>query len=207
MFGTPKSEQDTEPIPPELVPKQPVEQPVQPLEKQKVEQPSPLPTAPPLEHGATVDEPQEKPEVYLARVQEKINKLAEEFAAGSINQAQFQELFDHYRREQQAVKRWIEMAPDSDAWKEATTEGKSVIIRAGHQAKALGYAIYENESGMPLNTIGQFELVIERLAQPTEPSVAPAWAAAAASRGPRRGPRPPAGAATRQTWDFASFPA
>ena len=101
---------------------------------------------------------QDRPEVYLQRVQAKINRLAEEFAAGTINQAQFQELFDHYRREQQTVKRWIQVAPESDAWKEATTEGKSVIIRAGHEARVLGYAIYENDSGMPLNTIGQFEL-------------------------------------------------
>jgi hypothetical protein len=101
---------------------------------------------------------EERPEVYLARVQAKINRLAEEFAAGMINQVQFQELFDHYRREKQTVQRWLEIAPESDAWKESTTEGKSVIIRAGHEAKVLGYAIYENDSGMPLNTIGQFEL-------------------------------------------------
>jgi hypothetical protein len=101
---------------------------------------------------------EESPEVYLARVQAKINRLAEEFAAGIINQDQFQELFDHYRKEKQTVQRWIEIAPESDAWKESTTEGKSVIIRAGHEAKVLGYAIYENDSGMPLNTIGQFEL-------------------------------------------------
>jgi hypothetical protein len=103
---------------------------------------------------ATTDQAQ----AYLRKVQEKINHLAEEFAAGVINQAQFQELYDHYRREQQNVKRWIEIAPDSDAWKEATTEGKSVIIRAGHVAKVLGYAVYENNSGMPLNTIGEFEV-------------------------------------------------
>ncbi|OGO17214.1 MAG: hypothetical protein A2Z14_10100 [Chloroflexi bacterium RBG_16_48_8] len=102
--------------------------------------------------------PGDRPEAYLQRVQEKINQLAEEFAAGTINRAQFQELFDHYRREKQTVKRWIEIAPESDAWKESTTEGKSVIIRAGHEARVLGYAIYENDSGMPLNTIGQFEL-------------------------------------------------
>jgi hypothetical protein len=84
--------------------------------------------------------------------------LAEEFASGAINQAQFQELFDHYQKEQQTVKRWLKIAPDSDAWQDATTEGKSVIIRAGNVARVIGYAIYENNSGMPLNTIGQFEV-------------------------------------------------
>jgi hypothetical protein len=167
MFGTPKTELDTEPIQPEPISPEPIRQPpvqepVRRPDRQSVQQPAqqprPVSSAPSLDQGVTLDEPQEKPEVYLARVQEKIHKLAEEFAAGSINQEQFQELFDHYRREQQAVKRWIEVAPDSDAWKDVTTEGKSVIIRAGARAKALGYAIYENESGMPLNTIGEFEL-------------------------------------------------
>jgi hypothetical protein len=135
--GSPQKEPDTEPVREELVP---------PTEPQS--------TYVPEEQAAS----EEGPEVYLARVQAKINRLAEEFAEGTINQAQFQELFDHYRREKQTVQRWLEIAPESDAWKESTTEGKSVIIRTGHEAKVLGYAIYENNSGMPLNTIGQFEL-------------------------------------------------
>jgi hypothetical protein len=98
---------------------------------------------------------------YLDKVQDKINRLAEEFAGGTINRAQFNELYDHYRREQLTVKQWIDLYPESDGWKEATTEGKSVIIRAEHKAKVIGYAVYENVSGMPLNTIGQFEVEAE----------------------------------------------
>jgi len=74
---------------------------------------------------------------------------------------QFNELYDHYRREQMTVKQWIDLYPESDAWKGATSEGKSVIIRAEHTAKVIGYAVYENESGMPLNTIGEFEVEAE----------------------------------------------
>jgi hypothetical protein len=138
--GPPFEERDTEPIP-------------------KESKPSIRPDAafPSEEDVSTPYQAQ----VYLEKVQAKIQRLAEEFAAGSINRSQFQELFDHYRREQQTVKRWLEIAPGSDAWKEATTEGKSVIIRADHVAKVLGYAVYENASGMPLNTIGQFEVAAE----------------------------------------------
>jgi hypothetical protein len=124
------------------------------IQVEKVQTPEPEPAFIPEEQPPS----DERPEVYLERVQAKINRLAEEFAAGIINQAQFQELFQHYRREKQTVQRWLKIAPESDAWKGSTTEGKSVIIRAGHEAKVLGYAIYENDSGMPLNTIGQFEL-------------------------------------------------
>ena len=131
----------------------PQEQDTEPLPKDSLPLPSPPPPAP---TQTKVDSPAQASE-YLAKVQDKINRLAEEFASGAINQAQFQELFDHYRREQSTVKRWMEIAPDSNAWREATTEGKSVIIRTGNLARVLGYAVYENDSGMPLNNIGQFE--------------------------------------------------
>jgi hypothetical protein len=95
---------------------------------------------------------------YLSRVQAKITRLAEEFAAGTINRAQFNELFEHYQRERRTIEAWIDTAGDRDDWRKASTEGRSVIIRKRYTAGVLGYAIYENDSGMPLNTIGRFEL-------------------------------------------------
>jgi hypothetical protein len=130
------------------------EPPTEPVPKESLEQ---LNLGPPLPAKEEVSTP-DQALVYLRKVQNKINNLAEEFAAGTINRVQFQELYDHYRREQKVVRRWIEIDPKSDAWRQATTEGKSVIIRSDHAARVLGYAIYENESGMPLNTIGQFEV-------------------------------------------------
>ena len=52
----------------------------------------------------------------------------------------------------------IAAAPTSEGWKGAVTEGESVIIRQQHVARAEGYAIYENDSGMPVSTLGRFEL-------------------------------------------------
>lgn len=123
----------------------------------------PQPAAPSPSQSAADSEPSplENPEQYLERVQTKINKLAEEFATGEINRSQFQELYEHYRREQQTVKRYLEMAPDSDEWRAATTEGKSVVIRQKHVAKVLGYSVYDNESGMPFSTIGEFQIEAE----------------------------------------------
>ena len=131
----------------------------EPVEEPKVIQEAAIPDTP-LPQPSEVSSFDEAV-TYLNRVQEKINGLAEEFAGGSINRSQFNELYDHYRREQMMVKQWTDLYPESDAWKEATTEGKSVIIRAEHTAKVIGYAVYENESGMPLNTIGQFEVEAE----------------------------------------------
>ncbi|NIS81493.1 MAG: hypothetical protein GTO14_15110 [Anaerolineales bacterium] len=104
------------------------------------------------------DDPEEDAQVYLERVRKKMNKLAEEFAAGLINREQFQELFDHYQREQRTIETWLDTWPGSDAWRKARTEGKSVAIRRRHRARILGYAVYKNDSGMPIATIGEFEL-------------------------------------------------
>jgi hypothetical protein len=107
---------------------------------------------------ADTDSRQDSAKAYLARIQDKLNQVAIEFANGTINRAQFQELFDHYQRERRTIEVWIETAPDSDEWQQAKTEGRSVVIRKRHSAKILGYAIYQNESGMPISTIGEFEL-------------------------------------------------
>lgn len=105
----------------------------------------------------TVDEAQ----AYLERLQTKISNLAEEFASGTISRVQFQELFDHYQRERRMVESWLDTASLAEDWKQAATEGRSVIIRSQHAARVLGYSIYESETGMPLKTIGQFELDAE----------------------------------------------
>jgi hypothetical protein len=160
ISGKSQEEQETQPIP-EGVELERTPQSLLRPETETSTKDTPTPTgeqvtpAPP--EGST-EAATENPEAYLARVQAKINKLAEEFATGAINQRQFQELYEHYQKEQQTVKRWLAMAPDTDAWQEATTEGQSVLIRADNLARVVGYAIYESNSGMPLNTIGQFEV-------------------------------------------------
>lgn len=94
--------------------------------------------------------------LYLEKVQAKINKLAEDFANGSINRDQFQNLYAHYQREMSTVAGMLAMS-DED-WRDAVTDGQSFVIRQQHRPKAQGYAIYENESGMPLSTLGKFDM-------------------------------------------------
>lgn len=112
--------------------------------------PSPPSAAPPAADEA------EAAEQYLDKVQAKVAKLAEDFAEGSLNRIQFQDLYAHYQREIRTVEQVIESKQGD--WREATTEGQSLLIRRRKLARAEGYAIYENESGMPLSTLGKFEL-------------------------------------------------
>jgi hypothetical protein len=95
---------------------------------------------------------------FLSKLQEKIGRLADDFANGTINQQQFQKLYAHYQREMRAVETLIATDQGQSEWGDAFQEGESVLIRQQHAAKAKGYAIYENNSGMPISTLGKFEV-------------------------------------------------
>lgn len=110
------------------------------------------PSPPPPSSGQTAAQQ------FLEKLQEKIGRLADDFASGSINQQQFQKLYAHYQREMRAVETLIATDQGQSEWGAAFQEGESVLIRQQHAAKAKGYAIYENNSGMPLSTLGRFEV-------------------------------------------------
>ena len=95
---------------------------------------------------------------YLDRVQDKINKLTDDFAEGGINRDQFRKLYEHYQRERKTIETLLASKVKTGELKAAISEGYSVVIRREQMAKAEGYAVYENESGMPLKTIGHFEV-------------------------------------------------
>jgi len=95
---------------------------------------------------------------YLQRLQVKISRLADDFAEGVINREQFQKLYEHYQRERRSIESLLAVETTESDLKAAIGEGQSVAIRRQHVARAQGYAIYENESGMPVTTLGKFEL-------------------------------------------------
>ena len=143
-------------------PRTPASRPPQPAS------PPPPPVAPePAPVEAVPVEPDEAPPgpdpqadafAYLDKVRDKLDKLAADFNEGTINRTQFRSLYAHYQRELQSVEHMIEQAPASDDWKDVMTEGQSLVIRRQHLARAEGYAIFENGSGMPVSTLGQFDV-------------------------------------------------
>jgi hypothetical protein len=115
----------------------------------------------PEEPGPEAALPEETLREALAfrdRIEDKLHKLAADFNVGAINPAQFRDLYAHYQRQMQSLDRVIEAAQVSDDWKGSVTEGQSIFIRRQHIARARGYAIFENDSGMPISTLGRFEL-------------------------------------------------
>mgnify|MGYP001618662659 FL=1 len=133
--------------------------------------PPPPPAKPPAPAAINVEEftdpmsprpkgsAREQAEEYLERLQTKLSRLAEDFAEGTINRAQFQKLFEHYQREKKSIEDLLGAADaGDDSFKQAMTEGQSVIIRKQNVSRAQGYAIYENDSGLTVTTLGKFDL-------------------------------------------------
>jgi hypothetical protein len=100
--------------------------------------------------------PQQEAETYLSKENEKVAALVNSFAEGHINRTQFQELYAHYQNKIQQVISLIETSPGTDQWKSAAQEGSTVIIKRKLIAQVLGFSIYDNESGMPLKSLGTF---------------------------------------------------
>jgi hypothetical protein len=97
---------------------------------------------------------------YLEEVRQKMERLAEDFAAGRVNTTQFQELYAHYQQERKAIEEILEQAPEAAAWRAAVAqeEGESIIIRRRHAARILGYAIYLNVNDSLLRSVGEYNI-------------------------------------------------
>ncbi|MBK8899737.1 MAG: hypothetical protein IPM53_01015 [Anaerolineaceae bacterium] len=146
VLGGATPEAQKKPLSPPVMPV-PTAVPAPPVREVAAERPSPTPPS-----------GKEAAQQFLDRLQEKIGRLADDFANGTINRQQFQQLYAHYQREMRAVETLIETDQGQSEWGDAFQEGESVLIRQQHAAKAKGYAIYENNSGMPLSTLGKFEV-------------------------------------------------
>jgi hypothetical protein len=126
-------------------------------------QPRPVSYTPPVPQPAQPEvvkpslEPHaEEAQAYLRRLHEKVDSLAERFARGGINRKQFEELFAHYQGEIQSIGQFLAMNPDSEEWKNLVSEGQSILIRRKHAAHLVGVAIYDQRSGLPIRTVGEF---------------------------------------------------
>lgn len=95
-------------------------------------------------------------QAYLDKLRGKIGSLAAKFAAGRINRRQFEELYNHYQTEIRQVENMLRLSPSGDSWKDAVTEGQSILIRRRAAARLLGFAIYDNHSGLPIRDGGKF---------------------------------------------------
>jgi len=124
----------------------------------------PLPTHTSQREGRQAEEngraSTEKALAYLDRIRQKMERLADNFAAGRVNATQFKELYTHYQQERRMIEQTLEEAPAAAAWRAtvAEEEGESGVIRRRHAARILGYAIYPLARSTALHTVGGYDV-------------------------------------------------
>ncbi|MBI5960603.1 MAG: hypothetical protein HY866_17825 [Chloroflexi bacterium] len=104
---------------------------------------------------------------FIAQVHQKMSRLVQEFATGAINRTQFHQLYDRYQRQIMTVAQFIAES-DPTMWQDAVRETEDTLhLKKRLAAKAVGMSVYYNNSGMPIETLGEFaiepELIIPML--------------------------------------------
>ncbi len=98
---------------------------------------------------------------FIAQIHQKMSKLVQEFATGAINRTQFHQLYDRYQRQIMTVAQFIAES-DPALWKDALNETEDTLhLKKRLTAKAVGMSVYYNQSGMPIETLGEFAIEAE----------------------------------------------
>lgn len=97
-----------------------------------------------------------KAERRLQELEAKLDRTVQDLADGLINRAQFENLYRHYQNQRRVLHGLL--SEGGGQMPTSLTTGESMIIRQKYAAKVLAYAIYDNESGVPLRTVGDFPL-------------------------------------------------
>jgi hypothetical protein len=112
------------------------------------EEPPAKKTQPP---ASTLDPETER---FLQELEAKLDRTVQDLADGLINRAQFENLYRHYQNQRRMLHGLL--TEGRGQVPASLTTGESMVIRQKYAAKVLAYAVYDNESSVPLRTVGNF---------------------------------------------------
>jgi seryl-tRNA synthetase len=84
-------------------------------------------------------------------LRQKMQTIADEFAEGKINRAQFNAMYKRYSEQRTIIERLVQRNPDSDAWRQVMgTKGYTSYLRSHFEAQPLYYAIHAHRQEKPI---------------------------------------------------------
>lgn len=95
---------------------------------------------------------------FLEQLDAKLERTVQDFADGIINRSQFENLYRHYQNQRRAIQGHLQQRKRDPNWLKEVKPGESVVIRHQYAAKVMAYSVYNNESNLPLHTVGNFPL-------------------------------------------------
>lgn len=89
--------------------------------------------------------------------------VANEFAKGKINRAQFNAIYGRYSEQRAIIERLIQRNPNSDAWKQASAAGHTSFLREHFEARLQFYLVYQHNIATPLTMGGKRQPDMEQI--------------------------------------------
>ncbi|MDX1995615.1 MAG: hypothetical protein SF029_24740 [bacterium] len=102
-------------------------------------------------------------EIYKSLIEAKIRKLIGEFAQGKISREQFHILYERYSS-RLAITNHALFSGIPEAISIAQGGVPTVAIKEAYTGKAIGMVIYHNQSGMVVETLGEFDVPVKQVA-------------------------------------------
>ncbi|MFP4323760.1 MAG: hypothetical protein ACLFTK_15000 [Anaerolineales bacterium] len=129
------------------------------------ETPKPSKPQPPSAADPDTRTPQtpEKVELALDNLRQKMAGVAQEYAEGKINQAQFNAIYRRYSEQRDITERLLERNPDSNAWQSVVAPGHTGFLRQHFAARYLSYAIYRLDDATLITLQGRVRLPMAQI--------------------------------------------
>ena len=155
---------NTSPVRPEDP--EPPRQPVKPTMPRRPSRPAMPPKADPtpteeVDKAASVEEQATQ---ALDRLRQKMAVVAEEFAQGKINRAQFHAIYQRYQEQRQITEMLLKRDPKTGAWQSVMRPGHTGFLRDYYEAKVESYAIYHLGLQKPIIVTGTVQLPLQQVA-------------------------------------------
>jgi hypothetical protein len=105
----------------------------------------------------TTPEQRLQAEVALETLRQKTAQVANEFANGKINRAQFSSMYAYYNEKRVIIEQLLMRDPGTQAWQQVARPGHTTFLRQHFEARVMAFAVYD---------IGKLEPITEQGTQP-----------------------------------------
>ncbi len=91
---------------------------------------------------ARADSDEIRPEQALEELRQRMRQVAEEFASGRINRAQFHAIYNRYSEQRNIIEKLLARDPQSSAWQQVARPGHTSFLRQHFAARVLFFALF-----------------------------------------------------------------
>lgn len=91
----------------------------------------------------------------LHTLQQKLAQVAQEYANGLLNSAQYNAIYRHYSEKRALLEHILTTNPDSTTWQTVAAQDDTPFLRKQFASKLLYFAVFRRDSKVPLLTDGK----------------------------------------------------